>query len=555
MQTVPQPDGTSIAERYWTRLIEVEPLLGSAAGERHSSRMLPDFTEEGRDRRAAAHRWLLKTCPDAGGGGAAGEAPATTAIRSFAESQLHLMEVGADRLEVAGPVTGPLSVLAQMMSLANITQESDAEDYVHRLVAFPRYIASVCQYGGRLVSQSDVLPAGMVDLSLERVQRFLDNSAMPDVVASVVPEQWIDHRCRALDEIRTKVVPALWSYLSFLRDYRGVARPGDGMAALQDGFAVYEACMGYWTGRGWAPGELEAVADEEGSLSTEWALETVRALGATSLRGAVREARKSTRMTQGSGGLLELIQQLVQLGWSIVDDVAKDVPSLPCEVRQANSVVDPEAIRGLYRVPSDGSRPGVFYFDAYAAGGHVVYNLPTVVFHETVPGHHLQTIIQQAQEDLPQVVRACGFATGYATVEGWAVYAEGLAEEHGLYKDRSQTVGYVQAQQLRALRLVIDTGLHLRGWSRAHAARVLEGCGLTGDEVTSEVDRTLGWPGQASSYRLGLATIRKCRELFLGGAPGRSTRDFHTKLLSLGALPLDDLLKAFECTPENVGQG
>jgi prolyl oligopeptidase len=193
-----------------------------------------------------------------------------------------------------------------------------------------------------------------------------------------------------------------------------------------------------------------------------------------------------------------------------------------------------------YSPPEDRSRPGYFYVNTFKPETRPKYMMEALAYHEAVPGHHLQIAIQQELTNLPKFRRNGGYTV---LVEGWALYAEFLSKEMGFYQDLLSDYGRLTAEAWRASRLVVDTGIHSLKWTRDQAIRFLKNNTASSEQdIVSEVDRYIAWPGQALAYKLGELKIRELRakaekrlkRLF-------DIRSFHDELLNDGALPLDIL--------------
>jgi uncharacterized protein (DUF885 family) len=193
-----------------------------------------------------------------------------------------------------------------------------------------------------------------------------------------------------------------------------------------------------------------------------------------------------------------------------------------------------------YAPPEDRSRPGYFYVNTFKPETRPKYMMEALAYHEAVPGHHLQVAIQQELTNLPKFRRHGGYT---AFVEGWALYAEFLSKEMGFYSEFLSDYGRLTAEAWRASRLVVDTGIHSLKWTRDQAIRFLKNNTASSEQdIVSEVDRYIAWPGQALAYKLGELKIRELRakaekrlkQLF-------DIRSFHDELLNDGALPLDIL--------------
>lgn len=219
-----------------------------------------------------------------------------------------------------------------------------------------------------------------------------------------------------------------------------------------------------------------------------------------------------------------------------------DFPKADYEVRAVEPFRAAAAAGGSYLSPSaDGTRPGIFYVNTFNLKAQPKFGMETLSLHEASPGHHFQVAIQQELDTLPKFRR---FNTDYvAYVEGWALYAESLGKELGLFTDPYQWYGRLSDEMLRAMRLVVDTGLHTRAWTREQAIQyMLENSSLAASDVESEVERYIAMPGQALGYKVGEIRIRELRERAESALGARfDVRAFHSQVLRDGALPLDVL--------------
>jgi uncharacterized protein (DUF885 family) len=213
-------------------------------------------------------------------------------------------------------------------------------------------------------------------------------------------------------------------------------------------------------------------------------------------------------------------------------------PRQPCVVKRIEPYEEKDSPIAYYRPAAvDGSRPGAFYVDTYEPERHPRFEFEALTFHESVPGHHIQIALAQEMTGLPEFRKHLGVT---AFVEGWGLYAEGLADELGLYSGPLERLGRLSFSAWRAIRLVVDTGVHALGWSRERAiAFMQENAALSPDNVVNEVDRYIAWPGQALAYKLGELEIRRLRaeaERRLGAR--FDLRAFHDALLGSGAVSL-----------------
>jgi uncharacterized protein (DUF885 family) len=224
-----------------------------------------------------------------------------------------------------------------------------------------------------------------------------------------------------------------------------------------------------------------------------------------------------------------------------LDPWFRTIPEAAVEVERVPEFKEKTA-PGAYYEPAamDGSRPGMFYANLHDIKATPTYGMRTMTYHEAVPGHHFQLSIQREQEDLPFFRRLIPFP---AYAEGWALYAERLAKEMGLLEDPYDDIGRLQAELFRAVRLVVDTGIHWARWSREEAIEyMLANTGMAGSDVVAEIERYFIMPGQATAYKVGMTKILELRALAEAELGDRfDIREFHDVLLTGGSMPLDIL--------------
>jgi uncharacterized protein (DUF885 family) len=215
------------------------------------------------------------------------------------------------------------------------------------------------------------------------------------------------------------------------------------------------------------------------------------------------------------------------------------VPLSPVEVRAVPEYSEKTAAGGYYQSPSlDGSRPGVFYANLYDIKQTPTFGMRTLTFHEAVPGHHFQIALNQENSDL-SLYRRFGYRTS-AFTEGWALYSEQLAVEIGMTKNLYDELGVLQSEMFRANRLVVDTGMHHKRWTREEAMIYMkETTGMSDTEVRVEIERYIVWPGQATSYKMGMLKILELRKRAQDAMGDNfDLKDFHSIVLDQGIVPL-----------------
>ena len=341
------------------------------------------------------------------------------------------------------------------------------------------------------------------------------------------------------------LLPAYKRLRDFVRDeYLPKARTSVAWTALPDGQAWYAYFVQEHTTTNMTPDEIHALGLSEVKRilgEMDQVRQQVGFKGDLEAFFTFLETDPQFYFTQGSDLLAGYRTLKTQID-AALPKLFSVLPKADYEVREVEAFRAESAAGAFYQQPSaDGSRPGVFFVNTFNLKAQPKFGMETLSLHEASPGHHFQVSIQQELEGVPRFRRFGGDYTAY--VEGWALYAESLGRELGLFTDPYQWYGRLNDEQLRAMRLVVDTGLHAQGWTREQAIKfMLDNSTMAESDVVSEVERYIAWPGQALGYKVGDLRIQGLRhkaEQALG--PKFDLRDFHREVLSDGAVPLDVL--------------
>ena len=337
----------------------------------------------------------------------------------------------------------------------------------------------------------------------------------------------------------TVVVPAFQKYESFLRDeYLPGARASVAVAELPGGAECYRARLREFTGLPLTAEEvhrtglqeLERIAEEERAIAR-------RLFGDPDLDRAFARLKDPQYRWKDRDAVLAHARAAAERAGKAMPRVFGLVPKTAVIITPVPAVEEPTSSDRYQPGTIDGARPGEYQINVGRWFGQSKEQLESVVFHETIPGHHLQITISLERPDAHLITQLVGTS---AFVEGWGLYAERLADEMQLYSSDVDRLGMWQSRAFRAARLVVDTGLHALGWPRDRAVAFMQGLHLGSDEeISAEVDRYIIWPGQATAYMTGALVIERSRaeaEKRLG--QGFDLRRFHDTVLGDGALPL-----------------
>jgi uncharacterized protein (DUF885 family) len=365
-------------------------------------------------------------------------------------------------------------------------------------------------------------------------------SRFPDAISAEERERL---RGELLASIRESVQPAFARFAEFLKkEYVPKGRTEVGLWSLPDGAERYAFAVRSYTTTNLSPEEIHQIGLQEVARLEGEMLVIAKKLGFSDLKTFNATIDKNPDLRARSGQhLLDLYKQHIDNMYTKLPELFGRLPKAKVEVLPTEPFREKEASSAEYNPGApDGSRPGRVVVNTGEATSRKIFNVESTAYHEGAPGHHLQIAIAQELEGLPPF-RQQGGTTVY--VEGWALYSELLGKEVGFYRDPYSDYGRLQDEMLRAIRLVVDTGLHHKHWTREQVVKFFhDHSALDEVEVQSETDRYIIDPGQALAYKIGQRKILELRERAkkeLG--PRFDIRAFHDQVLGAGALPLDIL--------------
>ena len=547
----------ALLESYFEEMLPLRPVLATYIGDSRYNDRLPNFLSAGY--RAQVHALdqryldaLRKIDPAALG------AADRTSYEIFVRERERALESERfpDHLLPINQAGSLLSVMASLGSGSNAQPFATPGDYDSWLRRLDGYVVWMDQAIANMregVTKGVVQPRPVMEKVLPQLEAMIVERPEDSVFYAPVrkfPETFTTAERERLTAayraaIGDELVPAYRRLRDFVRDeYLPRTRHTVAWTALPDGEAWYAFYVQEHT-------------------TTNMSAEQIHQLGLSEVArilGAMDEVRQQVGFAGDRDAFFNFLETDPRFFFTRGEDLVRGYrelkqridaslpklfsvfPRADYEVREVESFRAQAAAGAFYEPPSaDGSRPGIFYVNTYNLKAQPKFGMETLSLHEASPGHHFQVTIQQELEGLPRFRRFGGDFTAY--VEGWALYAEYLGRELGMFTDPYQWFGRLNDEQLRAMRLVVDTGLHAKGWTREQAIRyMLDNSTLAETDVVSEVERYIAWPGQALGYKVGdlrIQALRRRAEAELGEK--FDLRDFHREVLCDGAVPMDVL--------------
>jgi len=429
---------------------------------------------------------------------------------------------------------------------------ADYDHWLARAGHFPEWVDSA------IAAMREGMKGGVVHprTVMAKVPPQLDALIVPDPEDSLfygpvglIPADWPHAERRRLETaieelIEDRLNPAYQKLRDFIRDdYLPACRESVGWSDLPQGAAWYASEVRRHTTSTLTAAEIHALGRAEVTRIRAEMESVMRQVGfAGDLQAFFRYVQEEPAFYfQSAGAVIAGFQALKRRINAALPVLFSLFPKADYELREVEAFRAASAAGGSYRGPSaDGTRPGVFYVNTYNLKAQPIYGMETLSLHEAAPGHHFQVSIQQELTGLPRFRR---FERNVAYVEGWALYAESLGRELGLFTDPMQWYGRLSDEMLRAMRLVVDTGLHAEGWSRPRAMRYMhDNSSMTDSDIESEVERYIVYPGQALGYKVGELRIQALRRKAAAALGDQfDIREFHAEVLQDGALPMDVL--------------
>jgi uncharacterized protein (DUF885 family) len=542
----------ALFERTWQWELSESPTSASALGDRRWNDRWDEVSPAAFDRRQAHRQAVLKELA------AIPREALTSNDRAhydvFKYQYATTVEGYAHRFHLIRTATyDGVQNSEQIVDNLRFTTAKDYEDWLARLNGFSAYVDQNIALLREGLRTNTLLPKVIVAKVLPQIARLATQPPVdsgyykpfrqfPDTLAAADRARLA---AAGLDAVRTRIQPAFASLRTFLeQDYLPACYDRVGWSQTSGGEASYAFFARQFTTTTLSPRQIHDVGLKEvARIRAE--METIKAQ--VGFKGTLTEfftfLRSDPQFFYKTGPeLLDAYRALAKRVDPELVKVIRTLPRLPYGVIPIPDAVAPNTTTAYANFgAADGSRPAYYFVNLYKPETRPKWEMLALTLHEAEPGHCLQGSIAQELGEMPTFRRHAGFT---AYVEGWALYAESLGDEMGLYRDDPYAkFGQLTYQMWRAVRLVVDTGMHMFGWDREKAIRYfMDNAAKTELDVTNEIDRYISWPGQALAYKVGelkIWELRRRAETALGGK--FDLRDFNDVILQTGAVPLDIL--------------
>ncbi|MFJ8813193.1 DUF885 domain-containing protein [Amycolatopsis thermoflava] len=534
-----------LADEFVDALFDAEPLWPAVLGLESDRDGLGDLSEEAeaayRDRLEGFVRRAEEIDP---AGLGAEDRVTRDVLLSQARGNLDRLDSHLVEFTISDIFVAPAVSLLTILPMVGLPDDEQGRRHLGRLAAIPRYLEQAADRHRAGVAAGRVPVEHLVRAAIAHLDRYLAAPDSDPLLRQPAPsEEFAAERERVLAEV---VRPAFAAYRDALAtDIAPHGRPPEkpGVCWLPDGERIYASLARTHTTTDRTPDELhETGLRVIGELAAEYREIGSRVFGTDDLAEIFRRLRTDPQLRWRSA------EELLDTARSAISRAEEAAPRWFGRIPPHKWVVEPvpaaEAPGGpaaFYLQPSvDGSRPGIYFANTHEVTERFRHAAEVTAFHEAIPGHHFQLSTALTLTDLP-LLRRIGDFNAYA--EGWGLYSERLAAEMGLYSDDVALLGMLTMDSMRAGRLVVDTGLHAKGWSRQQAVDYLrEHTPMPQVEIESEVDRYIAYPGQALAYMVGRLEIQRVRARAEQALGERfDIRAFHDLVLGGGALPLSVL--------------
>jgi len=541
----------TLFQDYWEDVLQHSPEMASTLGDKRYNDQISDFSVKAYNAELERQQdFLVRLATiDPTGLSSQEKTSRDLLMRSFTEN--------AEAAEFK-PWEMPLNQMGgihtewpQLVADLSFTSVRDYDDWIARLHAIPRAFSQVTENMSIGVEDQRVPPKYLLVKALEQVKELANQK--PEDSPLALPLKKFPATVSAADQERIKtemlaaigkeVLPAYQRFARFLEaTYVPAGREKPGVSSLPGGAKYYAYLIRRTTTTNLSADQIHQIGLDEVKRDEAEMLVIAQKLGFADLKSFRASLKSNPRMKAASAAaLLDAYRGYLRPMQAKLPQLFGRLPKAKFEVAAVPDYLAKTSAPAYYEAGTpDGSRPGRLRIDTYDATNRNLYQVEDIAYHEGIPGHHLQISIAQEMEGLP-TFRKHEHYTAY--IEGWGLYAERLGKDVGFYQDPYSDYGRLEGDIWRAIRLVVDTGVHSEGWTREQmVAYFHDHSNIDEPSIQAEVDRYIAWPGQALAYKIGQLKILELRDRAQKALGSKfDIRAFHDQVLDSGALPLDVL--------------
>lgn len=536
---------------YWEDQLKTNPEMASELGDKRFNDQISDYSVEAFNQELAREQNFLMRLVTIDSTGLTEQEKLS---QELLERRLEDDQKAAEFREWEMPINqmdGIYDTYPELVEELSFTNVKDYGDWIARLHAMPRAFSQVMENMSIGMEDHRTPPRFLLEKALDQIKTMAHQKpedsplALPlkHFPASIPAAEQQRIRTEMLDAIGKEVLPAYLRLARFMEvSYVPAGRAQPGIDSLPDGAAYYRFLIRRITGSDLTPDQIHQIGLDEVKKDEAEMLVIAQKLGFKDLASFRASLKTNPKLRPASAqALLAAYQGYLTPMEAKLPDLFGRLPKAKFEVLPVPDYMEKTAPPAYYEAPApDGSRPGRLRINTYNATERNLYQVEDIAYHEGIPGHHLQISIAQELTDLPAFRKYSG-NTAYA--EGWGLYAEQLGKDVGFYTDPYSDYGRLEGDVWRAIRLVVDTGVHSQHWTREQMVDYFhQHSNIDDTSIQAEVDRYIAWPGQALAYKIGQLKILELRaraQKTLG--PKFDIRAFHDEILGSGSMPMDIL--------------
>jgi uncharacterized protein (DUF885 family) len=541
----------AIFHDYWEQTLKRQPEFASSLGDKRYNDQVSDYSVKAiNDWLAVEQDMLLKLAAvDPAGLSGQDQVSRELLIRDLTENQ-----DGAEFKSWEMPVNqmgGIYATYPQLVAQLSFTTSKDYDDWIARLRAIPHAFDQVTSNMSIGIDDKRVPPKFLLEKALANVQQLANQKPEDSPLAlplkkfpdSISAAEQTRIKTEMLAAISKQVLPAYQRFARFLEvAYIPAGRTEPGISSIPDGAAYYKFRIKQSTTTNLTADHIHQIGLDQVQKDEAEMLTIAQKLGFQDLKSLRASLKTNPKLKATSREqLLDTYRGYLGPMQAKLPELFGHLPKSPFEVVPVPDYLEKTSAPAYYQAGTpDGSRPGRLFINTYNPTDRDLYQVESVAYHEGLPGHHLQISLSRELQGVPDFRKFGGYS---AFSEGWGLYSEHLGKDVGLYKDPYSDYGRLQADIWRAIRLVVDTGVHSKHWTRQQMVDFFHDHSTIDEtSIQAEVDRYIAWPGQALAYKIGQLEILKLRDQAKKELGARfDIRAFHDQVIDSGAMPLDVL--------------